>query len=164
MKAFKDSEAREWPISVTVDVIERVREIDVDLGDVSAATMRQIALDDVLLVRVLWIIVEPIADTRGVTADQFGSAMVGKPLEDAYDSLRGAIEDFFPPRKRGFWTAAVNADMASQAEAMAMGIEALEDTETKAAVSEAMRARLKAEMQKTLTQLKSATGSPDLSE
>jgi len=159
-RTFKDADGREWTVKVTVDVIERVREIDVDLGDLTTATIKRLAMDDVLLVRTLWLICEQQADARSISPGQFGEAMVGEPLETAFDALRGSLEDFFPPRKRAFWTAMVEADLASQAQALQIGMETLENRELREQFGQAMRDRVKAEIGTQLTRLKSATGSP----
>ena len=147
-------------MKVTVDVIERVREIDVDLGDLTTATIKRLAMDDVLLVRTLWLVCEQQADARSISPGQFGEAMVGEPLETAFDALRGSLEDFFPPRKRTFWTAMVEADLANQTQALQIGMETLENRELREQFGQAMRDRVKEEIARQLTRLKSATGSP----
>lgn len=161
MAMFKDSIGREWLVKVTVDAIEKVREIGVDLGDISAATIRQLALDDVLLVRTLWLICEPQADTKGITPETFGEAMCGDPLEEAFEALRRSLDDFFPSRKRQFWRKAVEAELKTQANAMEIGMEAMSDPALQSKTAEAMRNRVKEEIQKSLKQLSAATDSPD---
>jgi hypothetical protein len=163
MATFKDNAGREWPLKVTVDGIERVREIDVDLADVSAVTLQRLLDDDVLLVRSLWLLIEVEADKLGVKPKQFGESMCGQPLEDAFDALREAIDLFFPPRKRGFWREAVKATLADQAESLKMGMEALKNTKTKTKMKTAKRKRIEAEIEKTLSRLNSVTDSPDSS-
>jgi hypothetical protein len=160
MRFFCDSEGRQWPIKVTVDVIEKVREIGVDLGDVTGTTIRTLTNDDVLLVRSLWIICEASAKTVGVTATQFGEALVGDSIDDAFDALRGSIEDFFPRRKREYWLKMIEADRDTQTEALRIGLESLNDQEIRSRISEAVRDRVKVEIEKSLTRLRSVTDSP----
>jgi len=158
MRTYKDADGREWAVKVTVDTIERVREIGVDLGDLTTETIKRLAMDDVLLVRTLWLVCEKQADERGISAAQFGEAMVGEPLENAFDALRGSLEDFFPPRKRMFWKSMVDAELANQAETFQVSLETLEDPQMRQQFSQAMRDRLKEEIANQLTRLKSATG------
>lgn len=160
MRFFCDSDGRRWPIKVTVDVIEKVREIGVDLGDVTGTTIRTLTNDDVLLVRSLWIICEAAAKTAGVTATQFGEALVGDVIDDAFDALRGSIEDFFPRRKREYWLKMIEADRDTQTEALRIGLESLNDQEIRSRISEAVRDRVKVEIEKSLTRLRSVTDSP----
>jgi len=158
MRTYKDADGREWAVKVTVDTIERVREIGVDLGDLTTETIKRLAMDDVLLVRTLWLVCEKQADERGISSAQFGEAMVGEPLENAFDALRGSLEDFFPPRKRMFWKSMVDAELANQAETFKVSLETLEDPQMRQQFSQAMRDRLKEEIANQLTRLKSATG------
>lgn len=158
VRKFKNAAGVEWIVKVTVDVIERVREIGVDLGDITAATMKRLAMDDVLLVRTMWLACEPQAEKAGVTPAQFGEAMVGDTLDDAYEALRGGLEDFFPSRKRSFWLKMLATDQEVQAQAMEMGLAALADQANKEEISRALKTRIEAEMAATLKRLRSATG------
>ncbi len=155
MSRFKDATGREWTLRINVGVIERVREIDVDLGDITAQTMKRLGLDDVLLVRSLWLICEEQADDASITAEKFGESLVGDCIDDAYAALRGALEDFFPKKKREFFRQMMEAEVASQTEAMELGLAAL--TENKAEASAAMQERITAEVKNALTRLRSAT-------
>lgn len=159
-RTFSDSFGREWSVKVVVDTIEKVREIDVDLGDVTGQTMKRLAMDDVLLVRSMWLICEEQADKAGVTPRQFGESLFGDAIDDAYEALRGALDDFFPRRKREFWRRMMEADYRQQAESMQVGLETLDDPETQQQFSQAIRDRAKAEVSKALTRLRSATDSP----
>jgi hypothetical protein len=159
-RKFTNASGVEWSIKVTVDVIERVREIGVDLGDVTAATLKRLSLDDVLLVRTLWLICEPQADALKVSPAQFGEDMLGQALDDAIEALRGSLEDFFPTRKREFFRRMVEMDRQAQERAMREGLAAMDDPETQAAMDQAMAGRIKSEIQNALTRLQSATASP----
>lgn len=159
-RCFKDSTGREWSVNVVVDTIEKVREIGVDLGDVTAQAMKRLAIDDVLLVRSLWLICEAQADKAGVNPQQFGESLFGDALDDAYEALRGALDDFFPRRKREFWRKMMEVDSRQQVETMQVGLETMDDPEIREQFSLAVRERAKAEVRKALTQLRSATDSP----
>ena len=158
VRKFKNAAGVEWIVKVTVDVIERVREIGVDLGDITAATMKRLAMDDVLLVRTMWLVCEPQAEKAGVTPAQFGEAMLGQALDDAFEALRGSLEDFFPPRKRDFWLKMLQTDQTVQATAMEMGLAALTNQANKDQIAQALKTRIEAEMAATLKRLRSATG------
>jgi hypothetical protein len=161
MAQFKDSEGREWSVKVVVDLVEKVREIGVDLVDVTGQAMKRLANDDVLLVRVMWLICEQQADDQHVTPAQFGAAMFGDALDSAYEALRGALDDFFPRRKRDFWRKMMATDAAQQAAAMEIGLEALNDPATMEKITDAMRVRVKEEVKNALTQLQSVIASPE---
>ena len=164
MSTFKDSTGREWFIKVVVDAIERIREIGIDLGDITGATMRRLLADDVLLVRTLWLLCEAQADRDGITPAQFGEAMLGDALDDGYEALRGSLDDFFPRRKRDYWRRMLAVEQEAQAEAMEVGLAALDDPVNKAEMSLALKERVREEIHKALKSLKSATDSPDSSE
>lgn len=156
-RQFKNANGVQWTVKVTVDVIEHVREIGVDLGDITAATMKRLAMDDVLLVRTMWLVCEPQAEKAGVTPAQFGEAMVGDTLDDAYEALRGSLEDFFPSRKRSFWLKMLETDQEVQAKAMEMGLAALTDQASREQIDQALKTRIEAEMAATLKRLRSVT-------
>jgi len=161
MSQFKDSESREWHVKVVVDLVEKVREIGVDLVDITGQTMKRLANDDVLLVRVMWLICDQQADERHVTPAQFGAAMFGDALDAAYEALRGALDDFFPRRKREFWRKMLETDTAQQVAAMEIGLEALNDPATIEKITVATRDRVRKEIQSALTHLESAIASPE---
>lgn len=164
MRKFADNDGREWIVKVTTNTIEKIREIDIDLGDFTGQVMKRLAINDVLFVRVMWLICEQQADKEGITPAAFGESIFGDVLDTAYESLRGAMEDFFPSRKREYFRQMMKADEGVQAEALTIGLAAINDPANREAMTEAMRGRIAAEMTKALTSLKSATGSPDLSE
>ena len=141
-----------------------MREIGVDLGDITADTMKRLALDDVLFVRSLWLICEKQADERNITPADFGEALVGDCIDDAYEALRGALEDFFPKRKRNFFKRMMEADREVQVRAMEIGLEALTSPENRAQLTDAMTERVKEEVAQVLKRLRSATDSLGSSE
>ncbi|MCA8952907.1 MAG: hypothetical protein KDE27_25580 [Planctomycetes bacterium] len=103
MAKFTDLKEREWVLAITVADIRRVRQrLDVDLltKDLPALLERLLS-DYVLLADVLFVLVEPAAESAGVTDEDFGGALAGDPIEAASIALIEALRDFTPnPRDR----------------------------------------------------------------
>jgi hypothetical protein len=158
-RLFKDSDGREWSVRVVVGTVEKVREIGVDLADITGQQMKRLSTDDVLLVRVMWLVCEQQADQKHVTPEQFGEAMFGDTLDNAYEALRGALDDFFPSRKREFWRRMMATDEERQRSTMEASLAALDDPETRQKFDAAVRDRVKSEVNASLTRLQSAIAS-----
>ena len=79
MRSFTDSEGREWQVSVTVGSIRRVRDLlGVNLSNYlegEPPLIDRLQRDVVLLGDVLYCLVKPQADERGVSDEKFGSAL-----------------------------------------------------------------------------------------
>lgn len=162
MPTFKDSTNREWLIKLNVDLIEKVRIFNgVDLVDITAASMKRLRVDEVLLVRTLWQLCEPQADKAGVTPEQFGESLFGDALDRGFEAVRGAVDDFFPSTKRDLWRRMMAVEAKQEAEALSIAIENLESPEVIAQTSEAMRTRIKSELDAALIRLRSVIASPD---
>ena len=103
MRLFKDNEAREWTVEITVATVKRVRDLlDVDLMEsVNGKLVEQLANDPVLLVDVLYSICKPQADRDGVSDEQFGEAMAGDAIERGTMAFLEELVDFFPAPRRG---------------------------------------------------------------
>jgi hypothetical protein len=100
MKKFKDSEGREWSLSVTIGDAKRIKE-DLSLDLLNHVAITEIAADPYQLVGVLWLLCEAQSAKAGVTDEQFGRGLAGDAIDHATDALLGAIIDFFPKRQRG---------------------------------------------------------------
>lgn len=104
MRVFKDTEGREWTISVTVSAVKRVRDLcKLDLLDVvgpDGGALGKLSSDPVLLANVLYVLCKPKADERGITDEQFGEALAGDAIEAATAALLEDLVDFFPKPKR----------------------------------------------------------------
>lgn len=77
MAAFTDNQQRHWPVRIDVNALRRVK----DLAGVNLATdvfgetlLPQLANDPLLLANVLYAIIKPDADQRGISDEQFGQA------------------------------------------------------------------------------------------
>lgn len=103
MATFKDSQCREWQLSIDVLQLKRVRErTRFELGKLLANEMsglKQLANDPELLVDVLFVLVEDQAKGRKIEPEEFGRSMVGDALESGFDTLLSAFADFCPSRQ-----------------------------------------------------------------
>lgn len=98
---FKDTEGREWNLSLSVDTLKRLRErLDVDLMARGLLEVLQKVFGDyVELANVLFVIVEPQAKERGVSDVDFGRALAGDAIEHATFAFMEAIQLFTPNRR-----------------------------------------------------------------
>ena len=101
-KTFKDAAGRTWTVEITVDTIKRVRTVlDTDLLDAAAGDLlRDLALDPVRVVDILYVILEEQTKDQGVSDTDFGKAMDGDVIDAAVDSFLDALINFFPRRQR----------------------------------------------------------------
>ncbi len=88
-------------MAVTVSTIRRIRDVaGVDLGAIVAfqpgGAAAKMADAPVLAARVIYAVVEPEAERRGVTEDAFLDSLAGDCLEQACFALLDALTDFFP--------------------------------------------------------------------
>ena len=102
MKTFTDAASRAWEVTVNVGAVRRVRDLlGVDLMDVAGGDLlERLADDPVLLVDVLYVLVKPQADAKGVSDEDFGRGMVGGVLDEAASALMKELLDFFPSAQR----------------------------------------------------------------
>lgn len=100
MQSFRDTKGRLWDLEVTVSTARRVRRLTgVDLVGLFDDGLRPLAglLSDVCkLADVLYAVVQPVAEERGVTDEMFGEALAGQVIEHAAEALTAAVLDFFP--------------------------------------------------------------------
>ena len=106
MKIFKDTEGRDWTVSVNVAAIKRVRDLlEINLyaiADDGFALFGRLIGDPILLADVLYCLVKDQADKRGLSDEDFGRSLAGGVIADAQSALIDEIIDFFPdPRVRG---------------------------------------------------------------
>ena len=110
MKCFTDAVGTTWTIAVNVSSLRRVKALcGVMLTDIvtlepgkrpNTDLLEQLASDPVLLVDVLYALVKPEADQKGISDETFGTAMVGDVLESAVSALLDEVIAFFPSAKR----------------------------------------------------------------
>jgi hypothetical protein len=109
MKSFKDTQGREWRITVNVTTIKRVRDLaGVDLlhvldgkGADGRSLIERLIADPILLVDVLYAVCRPQCAELKVSDESFGEAMAGDAIEAATAALLDEIVSFSPsPRDR----------------------------------------------------------------
>lgn len=140
MRTFKDNAGRTWTVTVNVDAIKRVRSLlDVDLlGVLDGELVERLAADPVLLCDVLYALVKPEADAKGIPDDDFGRAMAGDAVEHATTALLEELVDFFPLGKRRLLRKALEKLRAWEAMALDVAGRKLDGPELAAKVEEAL--------------------------
>lgn len=112
---FTDSQDRSWPIPVTVGSIRRVQKtLDLNLANATepagcasggnsggggegnqSPLLTRLAIDPALLVDVVYVLVQPHAEERGVDDLQFGEAIDGEAYGRMAEAFWSALTDFF---------------------------------------------------------------------
>src|SRR5512147_3191300 len=91
MKTFADNAARTWAITVNVAAVKRVRELLqvnlLEIADQKAKLLERLVDDPCLLCDILFCLVKPEADAKGVSDEDFGRSLGGDCLDAATDAL-----------------------------------------------------------------------------
>lgn len=128
MHAFKDKLGREWRIEATFGSYARVNaSTGVKLHDIateSRESLTQLA-DPFTLGAVLWSMIEPQAQERGVSPEQFYDAIDGTVLVDAHVALVEEMIFFCHPRQRTFLQTAFRKILAAESKAHQQVVEML---------------------------------------
>jgi hypothetical protein len=99
MQVFKDSEGEEWTLAITVAGLKRVRaKHHIDLLKVSQGETplgEQLGMDHLLLADVIFTLLEPEANTREVSAEEFAIRLGGAALGAAMGAFWQELTDFF---------------------------------------------------------------------
>lgn len=103
MHTFTDNAGREWRLLGNFGNYRRVHadtgvRLD-DIGTENRKSLEQLS-DAFTLGAVLWSMVEPEAEGRGVTPEQFAEAIDGTVLDKAYEALLEEMIFFCRPRMR----------------------------------------------------------------
>lgn len=102
---FTDAAGVTWSLALTVTAVKRVRElVGVDLGRFfgqgpAAERTREQLSDVVTVANVLFAIVKPQADQKGITDEQFGEALSGDVIAEASELLLEGLLSFQPSRE-----------------------------------------------------------------
>ena len=107
MRQFSDKTGSAWQIDLTFGAVLRVRQRDAQL-DLLDPTLQvdgqplqvSLSLDLVRFWGLLWLLVEPQATAKGVTADQFGELMAADCLLAAQAAFFEEWRDFFRSLRR----------------------------------------------------------------
>ena len=102
MHTFQDTQGRTWSVSINVDTIRRVRSrLSINLSDaMDGKLVERLSADPVLLCDLLFVMVQPEAEAKNVTDEDFGRALGGDVLDFASTALLEELVDFFPSGKR----------------------------------------------------------------
>jgi len=112
MKTFRDTQGREWAISVDVNAIKRVMQSAFDyqgesikvnllaLVDSDSRLLPNLVEYPPLVCDIAYAICKPQCDEKAVSDEDFGRAMGGDVLENVLDCLLQEIVDFFPSGRR----------------------------------------------------------------
>ena len=100
MKTFADNSARTWAITVNVAAVKRVRELLqvnlLEIADQKGKLLERLVDDPCLLCDILFCLVKPEADAKGISDEDFGRALAGDALGAATDALLAGDRRFFP--------------------------------------------------------------------
>ncbi len=119
MPSYKDTNGREWLVTLNVAQVKRVRErLGVNLADLQEGNLLVRLSDPVTLVDVLFVLVQPQADENSVTDEQFAAALGGDTLSSASTALLEALCDFFPQPTRLMLRKVLAQTQARQADAV----------------------------------------------
>jgi len=104
MASFKDSKGRTWSVPVTTGTLARVkRETGVDLlaaFDPNSGALALLSRDIVALFDVLVCVLRPQLDAAGVTAEDFGDALLEDHAQQAVYALMEGCVDYMPAAKQ----------------------------------------------------------------
>lgn len=119
MIEFRDDEGRPWRLALTIAAALRVRDtVTIDApatGDDSAPSKKPFDIGDVSAIgetfqvlrsqftkagEVLYAILMPQADEKGLSREQFLDGLRGDSMEAATKALESELADFFPQRLR----------------------------------------------------------------
>lgn len=124
MKQFNDRTNKSWQIDLTIGAVMRVRgSSEFDLLDPSQLVDGKplqvvLSTDCVKFWELLWLIVEPQAIERGITAAQFGELMAADCLIEAQAAFMLEWHDFFRCLRRPDASLAVETQAKTMAAAV----------------------------------------------
>jgi len=136
MNTFKDKEGREWKLSINFHSLRQCKENGIDLT--VPDTIVGIGNDPYRLGITLWTLIEPQAERRDVSPEEFAEACdTGEVIAAAVDALIGALLDFTRPDRRTALRKALDAQAAVEQQAIGMAMEMIDNGEIgKAATKE----------------------------
>jgi len=111
VREFKDNQDRAWKLQITIGSAKRVRDL---LGvDILAPEQGEppllvrLGTDEILLCDVLYCLIKPQADEKGISDEAFGESLGGEAITHAVEALYGELVDFFRQRGRTDRAAAI---------------------------------------------------------
>jgi len=141
MQEFTDTKDRVWKVEITVATIKRVRDlIDVDIYQaVGAEMLTELITDPVKLVDILYAVLKPDADERGVSDVEFGSSLGGDAVAEATQAFLEELVEFFPKPKRALLTRVLEKSKELDEKGMVMMKKILDHPDLDIAMDQAMK-------------------------
>lgn len=125
MKQFNDKNGRAWQIDLTIGTVMRVRSVrpEFDLLDPALQADGQplqlsLSMNLRTFWEMLWLILEPQARLRDISAEQFGEAMAADCLIEAQIAFFAEWRDFFHSLRRPDAAMAVETQAKTMTAAM----------------------------------------------
>jgi len=116
MEKFKDSNGRDWAISINVGTVKTVQaELKIDITDM--ATLKVLGDDVCLLVDCIYLCCKDEAEKAGITDIQFGQSMAGTALDSASEAFMNELINFFPAQKANLLRKTLEKAKSLQAQA-----------------------------------------------
>ena len=100
MQKWQDANGLDWECHITIKTAQDLRDAGVDLLTLGADLIQRLMIDDLLLVRVLFLIHQDQAEAAGITPEQFGQALGGQAVAAGERALLEELTDFFRQRGR----------------------------------------------------------------
>jgi hypothetical protein len=107
---FTDRKGREWKLEANFASYGRVRDATgVKLYDIATENRESLVqlADALTLGKVLWAMVEPQAEAKGITPEDFAESFDGEIVDAAYHALLEVMIFFCHPRQRKILEVAV---------------------------------------------------------
>jgi hypothetical protein len=146
MKTFADNAGRTWAITVNVSAVKRVRDLlqvnILEIADQKGKLLERLVEDPCLLCDILFCLVKPEAEAKGISDEDFGKALGGDVLDQAADALLTEIADFFPKGRREVLRRIVEKLTVLQQKASALALTKLDDPRLDAELEREMTAAL----------------------
>jgi hypothetical protein len=146
MKTFADNAVRTWAIAVNVATIKRVKDLLqvnlLEIADPKGKLLEKIVDDPVLLCDILFCLIKPEADAKGISDEDFGRSLAGDVLGAATDALLAEIADFFPKGRREIMQRILAKLTALQDKATSLALMKLDDPELDRQMEEELKAAL----------------------
>ena len=129
--AFTDSLGRNWPIKIAIGGVRRVREtLDYDVTKALDGGEETAKLGDVVfLVDLLFELVRPEAERRGISGEQFAEGLNGDVLEAGAAAMAEALVDFFPLARRELYRRALEAGRKLAHRATSLTLQKLDEAD-----------------------------------
>jgi hypothetical protein len=142
MHTFNDTRGRTWTVTINVDVIRRVRGLlDVNLLDaVEGKLLEGLVSDPVLLCDILFSLVQPEAQAKNISDEDFGRALGGDVLDQATTALLEELVDFFPSGRRQVFRKALDKRKTLEGKALETATRRLESMELEQKMAAALAA------------------------